>query len=255
MDFTDQLGNTITLSAFPRRIVSLVPSQSEFLWDLGLREELAGVTRFCVHPPELKQICASVGGTKKLNLSKIVDLHPDLIIGNKEENDEGQIRELQKHFPVWMSDIVSLEDAYGMMEKVGEMVDRKAQAQKIVTGARKALQGVKHLFEGKRALYFIWKRPFMVAGNGTFINSMLEHLGFSNVVGHLPRYPELSVEEMAALRPDYLLLSSEPYPFKQDDIVEMQRLLPGTKAVLVDGEAFSWYGLRLIQVPTLLPRM
>jgi ABC-type Fe3+-hydroxamate transport system substrate-binding protein len=255
MEFTDQLGSTITLPVFPRRIVSLVPSQSEFLWDLGLRDELVGVTRFCVHPPELKKSCTIVGGTKKLNLSKIAGLHPDLIIGNKEENEANQITDLQKQFPVWMSDIVDIGDAFGMMRRIGEMVDRKIQAEKIVTGASEALDRVKDLFRGQRVAYFIWKRPYMLAGGNTFINSMLKHLGLSNVAGHLPRYPELTIEEITRLRPDHLLLSSEPYPFKEQDVTEMQALVPGSKALVVDGEAFSWYGSRLMQVPLLLPRI
>ena len=110
MFFTDQLNNTIELTDLPKRVISLVPSQSELLWDLGLREELVGITKFCVHPKEMFHSITRIGGTKTLNITKIRELQPDIIIGNKEENDYSQIIELQKEFKVWMSDIYTLND-------------------------------------------------------------------------------------------------------------------------------------------------
>ena len=122
MQFTDDIGNTINLDGVPKRIVSVVPSQSELLWDLGLKNELIGITKFCIHPHEMYRSVARVGGTKKLHIEKIKELKPDLIIANKEENERSDIEELQKHFPVWISDIKNLDDALRMIHHVGEVV-------------------------------------------------------------------------------------------------------------------------------------
>ena len=129
MLIADQMHRKIHLPRFPlRRIISLVPSQTELLYDLGLEEEVVGITKFCVHPPEWFQSKARVGGTKTIHFEKIKALQPDLIIGNKEENEREQIEALAECFPVWMSDIATLEDALDMMLRVGALVDRPEQA-------------------------------------------------------------------------------------------------------------------------------
>src|ERR1700741_1030662 len=122
MRFTDQMNREIELKGSPKRIISLVPSQTELLWHLGLREELVGITKFCVHPEEMFHTKPRVGGTKKFDLKKIAELKPDLIIGNKEENEQVQIEELMKQYPVWMSDITNLDQALDMISRVGALV-------------------------------------------------------------------------------------------------------------------------------------
>src|ERR1035438_9640363 len=107
---TDQMGRRLELHSRPKRIISLVPSQTELLYDLGLRDEVVGITKFCIHPKAWMKTKTIVGGTKKLNIDKIIALNPDLIIGNKEENEKLQVEELMRNFPVWMSDISSLEE-------------------------------------------------------------------------------------------------------------------------------------------------
>src|ERR1700741_3198050 len=110
MHFIDQTGRKISIPQIPQRIISLVPSQTELLFDLGLDKEVVGITKFCVHPPEWFQTKTRVGGTKQLKIDLIKQLQPDLIIANKEENVKEQIEELEKHFPVWISDVNNLED-------------------------------------------------------------------------------------------------------------------------------------------------
>lgn len=249
MLFTDHLNNTIELSAFPKRIVSIVPSQSELLWDLGLKEELIGITKFCIHPNEMFRSVERVGGTKKLDLEKIRELKPDLIIGNKEENEQQQVNALQKEFPVWMSDIYNLEDALKTINAIGELTNTKQKANEIsslIDGSFKKLNSVH-----KKAVYLIWKGPYMAAGRHTFIGDLLHRIGLQNALNDPTlRYPELSVEEIKGLDPDILFLSSEPYPFKEKHIQELQAELPDTKIMLVDGELFSWYGSRLLKSVT-----
>ncbi|MBC7693866.1 MAG: ABC transporter substrate-binding protein [Burkholderiales bacterium] len=243
MLFTDQLNNNIELDNFPKRIVSLVPSQSELLWDLGLRKELVGVTKFCIHPKELLETVARIGGTKTLNINMIRDLRPDLIIGNKEENEQSQIIELQKEFKVWMSDIFTLYDSLEMIKSVGKIVNREEQAIHISNSIDQSFSELKSLH--KSVLYLIWK-PYMAAGKGTFIGDMLQKMGLQNVIeDEKARYPELSIIEISALNPELLLLSSEPFPFKEEHLSEFKQHLPNAKILLVDGELFSWYGSRL----------
>ena len=245
MFFTDQLNNTIELTDFPKRVISLVPSQSELLWDLGLREELVGITKFCVHPKEMFHSITRIGGTKTLNITKIRELQPDIIIGNKEENEHSQIIELQKEFKVWMSDIYTLNDSLAMIESLGELVNKKQKAKEIASTIKKSFDDLKTV--KKTVLYLIWKKPYMTAGNATFIGYLLNKMGLENcIVDENGRYPILTLEEIKALNPELIFLSSEPYPFKDKHIQEFKNELPNTVVKLVDGELFSWYGSRLI---------
>jgi ABC-type Fe3+-hydroxamate transport system substrate-binding protein len=246
MIYKDQLGNELSLNEIPQRIVSLVPSQSEYLWDLGLREELIGVTKFCIHPQQLFQKVERVGGTKTLNLEKIRELKPDLIIGNLEENEKADIEILQKEFKVWMSDIYNLDDALKMMQELGIILNRKTQAEAITQKIIQSFNRVKNIFEEKSVAYLIWHNPYMCVANNTFINHVLKHVGFKNVFDHLSRYPEITPEQLQIAKPDLCFLSSEPFPFKQKHLAEMQNWLPDSKILIVDGEMFSWYGSRLL---------
>lgn len=245
MLFTDHLQHAIELQRPPQRIVSLVPSQSELLWDLGLKDRLAGITKFCIHPKELFDSIPRVGGTKTLNIDKIRALKPDLIIGNKEENERSQIEALQKEFKVWMSDIYNLEDALKTIRAIGGLTDTKEKADSIAAQIRASFRELPFL--EKSVLYLIWK-PYMAAGRGTFIGDMLEKTGLKNVIAaEDSRYPQLSIEEIRDLNPELIFLSSEPFPFKQVHADELQQQLPNTNVVLVDGELFSWYGSRLLR--------
>jgi ABC-type Fe3+-hydroxamate transport system substrate-binding protein len=244
---TDQLHQNVTVPDFPARIVSLVPSQTELLYALGLSSQVVGITKFCVHPPEWKKQKVRVGGTKQFNFEAIHALQPDLVIGNKEENYEEGIRLLQERYPVWMSDIVSLHDAYAMMEAVGTLTNTESKAQLLVAEIKKGLTAIE-LFQQQRVLYLIWRKPWMAAGRDTFIHSMLKVAGLENVV-ETARYPELTEAEIKKLNPEFVFLSSEPFPFNEKHVQELRRLLPSAKMVLVDGEMFSWYGSRLRLVP------
>lgn len=248
MEFTDQIGHTIKLNKNPERIISIVPSQSEFLWELGLRNELVGITKFCIHPEKMFQTIQRVGGTKKLDLDKIRELKPDLIIGNKEENEREQIEILQKEFPVWMSDIYTFEDAFKMMSGLGTLLGRQVEANSLVNSLRASLLRTRNLFSGKTLAYFIWYKPYMCAARSTFIDHVLDHLGFKNALSGLERYPEVDEELLRKTKPDICFLSSEPFPFKQQHLEELQKILPGSKILIVDGEVFSWYGTRLLHL-------
>ncbi|HSY77130.1 MAG TPA: helical backbone metal receptor [Bacteroidia bacterium] len=247
--FIDQMGRDVSIEWPPQRIISLVPSQTELLYSLGLNEEVVGITKFCVHPEEWFQSKQRIGGTKKLDFDKIAALKPDLIIGNKEENEESQIKQLMQQYPVWMSDIHNLEDAFVMMSGVGEVVNKSEKVSELVRTIKVAFEKLKTT-QLHTAAYFIWKEPYMVAGGDTFLNNMLNHCGLKNVFeNYKGRYPELNKEEIKQCNPEVILLSSEPYPFSDKHIDEFRQICPNSKIALVDGEYFSWYGSRLLNAP------
>jgi len=248
--YTDQLGNTISINFPAKRIVSLVPSQTELLFDLGLNAEIVGITRFCIHPEKAVLQKEKIGGTKKLDLEKIIALQPDLIIGNKEENERADIEALQKLFPVWMSDIATLEDAQKTIEQIGKLVDREPEAaylNHLITAGFNDLQVLaaeKNI--DRRVLYLIWKKPYMAAGHDTFINDIMVRIGLRNVV-LASRYPVMEPKAIADSGADLILLSSEPYPFREKHLNEFMNLCPNAEVMIVDGAVFSWYGSRLVK--------
>lgn len=232
-------------SETPKRIVSVVPSQTELLYYLGI--EPIAQTIFCIHPQVAFKQANKIGGTKKLKIKKILDLQPDLVIGNKEENDKAQIEELAKHTDVWLSDIYTLEDAFDMIQRVGIFTDTSAKANALARTLKEGF-GELHFKTKSSAIYLIWKDPYMAVGKNTFINEMLEVLGYSNALTQEGlRYPELTIEQMQELQPQFILLSSEPFPFKEKHIKELRRYLPNSTIKIVDGELFSWYGNRLLK--------
>ncbi len=241
---TDQMGFGISLKQVPTRIVSLVPSQTEFLFDLGLEDHIVGITKFCIHPEEKCKGKARIGGTKKFNFEIIDSLHPDLIIGNKEENYQEGIEQLKLKYPVWMSDITTLEQALEMMQRLGTLLNKRGEAEEIISKIKNSFKRLAIPIT-KRALYFIWKEPYMSVGKDTFIDEMLHKCGLENVLKERSRYPVLSAEEIAALDPDIILLSSEPYPFQEKHVEEFLEICPHSQIAIVDGELFSWYGSRL----------
>jgi ABC-type Fe3+-hydroxamate transport system substrate-binding protein len=251
------MGRRVEVPEMPCRIVSLVPSQTELLYDLGLKDFIVGQTLFCIHPQEHFKTARKIGGTKKLNIQAIRDLQPDLIIGNKEENDQSQIQELEKEFPVWMSDIFNLEDALHMIMELGEILNRSDKAHALAMEIQQEFASLKHIRKtGKKALYFIWRKPYMVAGRNTFIQDMLQYCGLDNAITDPEsRYPEISIDIVSSLQPDFIFLSSEPYPFKKEHIAELSVLCPKATIKIVDGEMFSWYGSRLRQAPDYFRRL
>jgi ABC-type Fe3+-hydroxamate transport system substrate-binding protein len=242
--YIDQLGREVYIPAAPQRIISIVPSQTELLFDLGLGDQIIGLTKFCIHPVGEVKSKAKIGGTKQLNIDLIKSLRPDLIIANKEENERSQVEELMKYFPVWISDISNMVDALQMIESVGEITRKQVKAQRVVQDIQTLFSELKPAKEALSVAYFIWRKPYMMAGKQTFIDDMLSRCGFINCINQT-RYPEIDANGLVALNPNVVLLSSEPYPFKQKHIDEFAAILPNAKLLLVDGEMFSWYGSRL----------
>lgn len=247
--FIDQTGQMITLNNLPQRIISLVPSQTELLYDLGLSDEVVGITKFCIHPKNWFTTKTKIGGTKKLNIDTIHKLNPDLIIANKEENLKSDIEVLMQHYPVWISDITTLAHNNDMILKIGTLTGTDIKAQKIVHLIQKKFNELEHENRKTKTAYFIWQKPYMVAAGETFINSMMQAAGFDNIFSNQKRYPEINIEEIIEKNCELIILSSEPYPFKKKHIEEFKKFLPNLKIILADGEMFSWYGSRIMHAP------
>ncbi len=235
-DLIDARGQALHLKALPRRIISLVPSTTESLFALGLGDRVVGVTRFCESPAQVTQL-PKVGGTKDVELDRLIALKPDLVIGNVEENSAQIAEQVGGHFPLWMAFPKSVDDALQDLRDLGVICGVSGAAEEWVRriqAARGALRPVPFTY-----LYLIWRKPWMAAGQDCFISALLREFGGENLL--LGRYPELTLEQMQALRPQRVLLSSEPFPFSDKHGPE----LPGLRTHLVDGALCSWHGVRL----------
>ncbi len=266
------LNNASGLGYIPKRIISLVPSQTELLYSLGLEEETVGITKFCVHPGQWFQTKTRIGGTKTINYDCIRQLQPDLIIANKEENVKEQVELLANDYPVWLTDVNTLADALQMIHDVGELTGKQNLAFSLTRNISHRFKELDQpqttnfkpilsVAEGQtsdlklQTAYLIWQKPYMTVGGDTFIHDMLSRCGFNNIFADRKRYPETNIPELHTSNLKLLLLSSEPYPFKQKHIEELSAQLPGCKIVLVDGEYFSWYGSRLLEAPSYFKKL
>jgi ABC-type Fe3+-hydroxamate transport system substrate-binding protein len=244
----DGVGRKVELARPPKRIVSTVPSQSEYLFDLGLEDEVIGITKFCIHPKSWFESKQKIGGTKNLHLEKIAALNPDLIIANKEENTLSDIEWLAERFPVYISDINSLNEAYQAMSDIGVLTNRQVEAEDWLNRIKDE-QRVYNAADQEfgTVAYLIWNDPLMAVGSNNFIHDMLGIGGWDNCFSHLKRYPVVTIDDIIAEAPHLLFLSSEPFPFKQSHVSYFKEHLPQTEVLIVDGEMFSWYGSRLLK--------
>lgn len=262
MKFIDQTSYEMNLELLETiardelRIVSVVPSQTELLYDLGLKNQIVGLTKFCVEPQELEtetqkwfELKSKIGGTKNIDIEKVKSLNPHIIFANKEENDKDQIESLRKEFIVYTSDVYDLKSSLEMIAHVGQLTKTEFEAQSIISKISLNFKEIQFPAIKKTAIYFIWKNPYMTVGGDTFIHKMIEECGFSNLTIDKKRYPVIEIEEMKELNPEVIFLSSEPYPFKEKHIQEFREILPNALIYIVDGQKFSWYGSHLIQSP------
>ena len=249
--FNDQLGTHHQFENTPQRIVSLVPSQTELLYDLNLEDSIVGITKFCVHPIHFKSTKKIIGGTKKVKIDKIKELQPDIIIANKEENTKEMVEELSQICPVWVTNIITIEDNLQMIADFGQLFNKRTEANKWFDKLNFAYLDFQNFIKDqpiKKVAYFIWANPYMVAGKDTFINELLKLNHFQNIYVEKGRYPEIELKKIRMEGdPDLVFLSSEPYPFKDEHAFEIGRFTHHAKTIFVDGEYFSWYGSRLLK--------
>ncbi|OCK51666.1 cobalamin-binding protein [Chryseobacterium sp. CBo1] len=225
------------------RVVSLVPSITEALFDLGLTEnEIVGRTKFCIHPSEKVKKIEIIGGTKNLNLEKIKRLKPDLILANKEENVKEQVEDLMNNFKVVVSNTETIEDNYYLLKNLGLLFNKEEKAQAFNLKIYEIFNQTQ-INSTVKVAYLIWNKPYMTVGSDTFIHHVLSEIGFENIFKNQTRYPEITAEDLAEA--DAIMLSSEPFPFREKHIAELKAIYPDKKIIIVDGEAFSWYGTHI----------
>ncbi|MEX2573389.1 MAG: helical backbone metal receptor [Balneolaceae bacterium] len=229
----------------PQRIVSLVPSLTELIADLDLASSLAGRTRFCKHPDHIAGRVPIVGGTKNPRLDKIREINPDMIIANVEENRKEDIDGLKKDYPVYLTDIHTIEDALLTIHEMGVQFNAGDRAAELIEKINEELDGIPDE-EPRSVTYFIWRAPWMTVGSDTYIHSVLERWKLTNVFGRHNRYPKVELSDVSRMNPDFILLSSEPYPFREKHKNDVFDACPDSNILLVDGEWFSWYGSRML---------
>jgi len=250
---TDARGHEVTLDSPPRRLVSLVPSQTELLAHLGLDDAVVGITRFCERPEHWRSEKTIVGGTKEVNVETVRSLEPDLLLANHEENTEEDVAALDDIAPVFVTEVKTVEDALQMIRTVGTLTGTSDRTSTLVGKIISRFESLP-AFASLRAVYLIWREPYMTVGADTFIHDVMGRGGFENVYGDQTRYPEVSIEKLAEQDVDVVLCSSEPFPFHQKDkfTADLEEALPDTTVEVVDGQPFSWYGPRLLDTPAYL---
>ncbi len=241
MKIKDQIGRIIELQKKPRNIISLVPSITYTLSSFGLDKEVKGITRFCKYPEHWKKEKKIIGGTKNLKIDRIKEIAPDLIFANKEENTKEEIDELSRHFNVFVSDVKNAETNIQFIRQTSILLNKEEQAKELIDKIILEKNKLGNQIQGTVA-YFIWKDPWMSIGSDTYIHSMLEEFGLKNIFFSKKRYPVVNLEKLKGNPPEYIFLSSEPYPFKENHKKELENIFPESKIVLVQGEAFTWFG-------------
>jgi ABC-type Fe3+-hydroxamate transport system substrate-binding protein len=233
-----------------QRIVSLVPSLTEALFVFGAGPRIVGRTRYCLWPPRAVGRVPSVGGTKKVDVARLLALEPDLVIAVKEENSRENVEKIQAAgVPVFVGAPESVEGALWLLRELARVVD--APRAEVVLSSIERVYGRlrEERSERRRVFAPIWKNPYMSVGSDTYAHDVLETCGAENVCAGSTRYPVLTLEEVEAAQPDIILLPDEPYPFCADDLEAFYALdVPAAredKIFLVDGKLLTWYGPRM----------
>jgi ABC-type Fe3+-hydroxamate transport system substrate-binding protein len=236
----DVLGHTFDFNTPPARVVSLVPSITETLFDLGAGDSVIAITDFCIFPPDLPR--PHVGGTKNPRVDEIRALAPDLVHMNLEENLRRHADAIEAFVPVFVSEPKSVDDVEVLIAQLGAIHHRNERATELVTQLRDERASLP-----KRSFTFacpIWKNPWMWCGGDTYVSRLVESAGGVNVLGDRLRYPQVALEDLLALKPDVIFLPDEPYLFTEQDSAEMH----GSRVIgPFPGHLFTWHGSRTIE--------
>jgi len=253
---TDARDRRMVLDRPSRRIVSLVPSQTELLAFLGLDDEVVGITRFCERPEGWRQEKTIVGGTKQVDLETVQALEPDLILANYEENTAEDVAALDGVAPVFVTEVKTVPEACQMIRTVGDLTGTSNQTSTLVGRIISRFDALPD-FPSLRTAYFIWREPYMTVGGDTFIHDVMRRGGFKNAFADQTRYPEVDLDALAGMELDVILCSSEPFPFHQKEkfTADLRAACPSTPPEVVDGQPFSWYGPRLLDTPAYLTEL
>ena len=253
MILTDDIKRTVNFLSPPATIVSLCPSVTETLCDLGLSEKIIGITDYCIHPKDIVKNINKVGGTKTVSITKVKTLKPEIIFAVKEENSKKTIKILSEIFPCYVFDINSFSDALKMINTLGEIFSKTKNATSLSENIVKAFSKIQVTKQHVDYLYFVWKNPWMVAGNNTYIESLLSKFYLKNIINK-SKYPKIELKNISS-DPQIIFLPSEPYKFSKTDKMELQKVFPKSKILLVNGEMFSWYGSRMVKAAVYIEKL
>ncbi|MEA3494417.1 MAG: helical backbone metal receptor [Bacteroidota bacterium] len=240
------ISNNFNFKDSSTKIVSLVPSITESLFYFGLKNNIKGITKYCIHPKSVTKDIPKIGGTKTVDIEKIRMLNPDIIIASKEENLKMQIETLAIDFKILLTDVNSLNDCLDLNSAFGNIFNKvnmsKELNNKIVKGFKTLNKATK-----KTITYLIWENPVMIVAKNTYINDIISKIGFINAFSHLDRYPLVTDKQLTNSKSNFIFLSSEPCPFAIEHIGKYKKLCSESKIILVNGELFGWYGSRLLE--------
>ena len=247
----DCLGDEISIPKNITKIVSLVPSISELIYDLNAEDKIVGVTKFCVHPKYFQIEKTVVGGVQEFDIDKIIALKPDVVFASKDENFEDEIIELRKHVPVYVTDVKNVNEAISMIKTIGALLNKRSDADKITMKIDMQLKDLAKVTDDllyRSAAYFVWNDPWVAAGKDTFIDSLLKLIKVDNVFSNLKeRYPMVTGANIHIGNPQMIMLPSEPFKFEDKHAIEIGRHTHDAATFFVDGQMFSWYGSRLVK--------
>ena len=242
MQLFDDLGKTIFINKIPKRIVSLCPSITETLCELGLSDKIIACTDYCIHPIDKVKNINKIGGPKNFSEEKILKLSPDIIFAVKEENDANKIINISKKITTYVFDINSIKEGIELIKALGNIFEIQNIANVFI---EKILEGYKNLPKVNsniQSLYLVWKNPYIAVGGGSFIDSVLNKLNLRNCLRNSEKkYPKINLNNFEN-NFDLIILPSEPYRFSNKDIDELENVFPEKVIIKVDGEMFSWYG-------------
>lgn len=234
----------------PRRIVSLVPSLTEALFAFGVGDRIIGRTRYCTQPPRAVGKVAKVGGTKKVDIGRVLELEPDLVVAVREENTREDVETLRAAgVPVFLGEPATVADAVGMLRELAGLVEAPL-ADGTLAPIERAVGGLEEAAAPSRRVFVpIWKGPYMSVGSDTYVHDVLRLCGGENVFGDRMRYPVVTTAEIEARQPEIVLLPDEPYPFSAEDLPEFYAMdtpaVHSDRIFLVDGKLLTWYGPRM----------
>lgn len=234
---------TLKFDDCPQRIVSLVPSVTETLIELGVMP--VGRSSFCIEPKDIVDSIVRVGGTKTPNHHRIQNLQPDLVITNFEENTKEDVQKLQSEgLSVWVTYPDSVQSMLSLLEELAQLSEKKQQCESIIQMYKDLLEK-KFPTSNKTVLTFIWKDPWMVVGTHTYTHDLIEFSGAKNACTE-KRYPTLTEHEIVDLSPDIILLPSEPYAFLDEHVAYWKEKIPSADVLKFSGEDLFWSGMRAI---------
>jgi ABC-type Fe3+-hydroxamate transport system substrate-binding protein len=234
------------------RIVSLVPSLTELLFELGLGEQLVGRTGFCIHPRDTVRAVPKVGGTKDVDVEAVLALRPTHLVVNVDENEKPTVDRLAREIDhLIVTHPLRAQDNLALYRQFGEAFDCRPKAQQLCERFEAVMQSVQSArWTQRQVVYLIWKAPWMTVSDQTYIADMLMQVGLRTITPDSSRrYPEIDFAAWGPSQADAVLFSSEPYRFGERDLIEFSSAhgLDPARCRLIDGEMTSWYGSRAIE--------